>query len=93
MKREILGRGSNTNYNYPNNLLNGFAAANSVFPMFVQVQLCLVRTAVQLTPMQGQSRHPRQAAQWVDWGFLLMLSFYFLAQYLFLRPCLSSKLN
>ena len=62
MKREILGRGSNTNYNCPNNRLKGFAAARSMFPMFVRVQPCPVRIALQLTPMQGQSQHPRQAA-------------------------------
>lgn len=70
MEREILGRGSNTNYNYPNNLLKGFAAAKSMFPLFAQVQPCLVRAALQLTPMQGQSWHPRQAAQQVQVFFL-----------------------
>lgn len=63
MKSEILGRASSTNYNHPNNLLKGFAAAKPMFPVVVQVQPSPVRTALQLTLMLGQSQHLRQAAQ------------------------------
>lgn len=63
MKSETLGRGSGSNYNHTNNLLKGFAAAKSMFPMVVQVQPSPVRTALQLTLMLGQSQHLRQAAQ------------------------------
>lgn len=38
MKREIVGRDSNTNYSYLNSVLKGFTAAKLIFPMFVQVQ-------------------------------------------------------
>lgn len=63
MKSKILGRGSSINYNHPNNLLKGFAAAKSMFPMMVQVQPSPVRAALQVTLMLGQLQHPRQAAQ------------------------------
>lgn len=63
MKSEILGRGSGINYNHPNNLLKGFVAAKSIFPVMVQVQSSPVRAALLLTLMLGQPQHPRQAAQ------------------------------
>lgn len=71
IESEILGRASSTNYNHSNNLLKGFAAAKSMFPMMAQVQPSPVRTAVQLSLMLGQSQHPRQAAQhWFGFVYL-----------------------
>lgn len=77
MKSEILGRGSSTNYNHPNNLLKGFAAAKPMFTVVVQVQPCPVRTILHLSLMPGKCQHPRQAVQY--WFVFVYLCFPFIS--------------
>lgn len=89
-KQHEKGRGSNTNYNYPNNLLKSFAAAKLMFPVFVRVQPCLVRTALQLSPTQGQPQHPRQAAQWMHCWFFTCAFLLFLGSKGFWGPILQA---